>query len=550
MNSAPHSFARNVRPALQLMLIYGACAGVSIYLSREPGNVANVWYANAVAVAYLCRASRVQLPWLVAAVCVANVGVNGIAGFEWHMMLLLLPGNLVEIGLAAWLLRRAGLHAAPIRTPMDYLRLLSWGALVPPMAGASVAAASLHWVDYAPFAVVWLSWFEGAALGAVSMLLLAMNLLPIPRAAWRVPAVSWPSLAMAALSVGSTLLFMGNVRFPFVYSAFPLLVGAMLFDVVVVAALALVVSVTMTVSLAVGVFVPPPVTAEWQQLFVYLAMAATLIPAQLLACALSESRDQQAALAARERELRLANEGLQQFLRISSHDLREPINTIAQFTALLESDHGGALTTEGRRYVGIVHSSAQRMRGLLDDVMEMVKAQSLQRESLTAVPLDAVMQKVRQSLEASIRASEGSLQVGELPVVRGHPEMLTLLFAHLVENGFKFVAAGTRPAVSVTATLGHNEVLVEVRDNGIGIGAQDLPRLFKPFSRLNLRREYEGSGLGLALCQQVALVHGGGITVESEPGAGSRFIVQLQRPPRGESQPRETSIQPSWSRAP
>jgi two-component system sensor histidine kinase/response regulator len=153
--------------------------------------------------------------------------------------------------------------------------------------------------------------------------------------------------------------------------------------------------------------------------------------------------------------------------------------------------------------------------------------QRLEPASNETVPLQAIFEELRQTLAGSMRTTDAELHVAALPAVSGHRGLLSLLFQNLLSNAIKFVAPGIAPDVRVSATVQGGDVLVTVADNGIGISAADQLRLFKPFSRLHLRRQYEGSGLGLVLARQIARLHGGDVSLDSQPGQGSRFVVRL-----------------------
>jgi signal transduction histidine kinase len=238
-------------------------------------------------------------------------------------------------------------------------------------------------------------------------------------------------------------------------------------------------------------------------------------------------RDARSRLEAQAQALRHANARLEQFVHIASHDLREPLNTVAQFGGLIEQDHGAALPPDGREYLRLIRQATGRMRRLLDDVLHYARLQDGAAGPRERVDLNAVFRELRESLASRIEATGAALEVGPLPVVPGHAALLSLLFQNLLANALKFVPPGRAPQVRVHAALGQRAVVITVLDNGIGIDAADLPKLFRPFQRLHLQRQYEGTGLGLALCRQVADAHGGRIQVESVPGEGSRFHVRL-----------------------
>lgn len=246
-----------------------------------------------------------------------------------------------------------------------------------------------------------------------------------------------------------------------------------------------------------------------------------------LAEALKDLRESHAQLQKTAAELQLANEGLLQFVRISSHDLREPLNTVVQFVGLVDEDHGPALPPDARHYLRLVRSAGERMRTLLDDVVRYARLQHGETDPPTPVALEPLMTEVCDALAAQLDATGAKLHIGELPVVKGHASLLSQLFQNLVTNALKFVPPGRRPDIEITGTVADGMALICVRDNGIGISADGMDKLFLPFSRLNLRREFEGSGLGLAISRQIAETHGGSITVRSRPGEGSAFDVRL-----------------------
>lgn len=231
-------------------------------------------------------------------------------------------------------------------------------------------------------------------------------------------------------------------------------------------------------------------------------------------------------------KLRSTNESLEQFVRITSHDMREPLNTISQFVGLIERQHPQALVPPVDRYFGFVGRAALRMRAMLDDLLCFVRLEGrAEAVAPERVALSAVLHEVEAALQARIAGGGGRLTVGPLPAVRGQPALLVLLFQNLVSNGLKFTRAGLAPEVSVRAAVNEGEaegeVAVCVEDRGVGIAAGDIPTLFQPFRRLHRRDVYEGTGLGLAICKRIVATLGGRIEIRSEPGAWTRVIVVL-----------------------
>jgi len=519
----PHPAAE----AAFVALLYALAAAASIALSRQPGSVANLWFANALAMGFLATASRRRWPGLVAAMAAGNLLANLTQGLPVVQAAAFLPANVIETLLAAWGLRRLGIGRTGLRNPGAMLQLLAVGAVGAQLVGATLGAATLVLAGAGAFLPMWQRWFEGSAIGSISLLALVICLRLDDRVLIRRDLLDWRVLALGAVAAGVALLSLAHVPFPFVYLAIPLLFAAIVLELSATLALVLLVSLVVAVSLAVGVFVPPPFTAQWQEMFVYTAYAAALIPAQLLAATMADLRDSQARLAAAGEELQRANQGLEQFVHIASHDLREPLNTIVQFTGLIESDHGAQLPTEARAWLGLVGRAGVRMRRLLDDVLHYVRVQRTGNDPGQAVPLDGVMHEVLQSLAARIRDTGALVAVDSLPVVRGHESLLALALQNLLSNALKFVSPGQRPEVRVHAAIEGGEAVVSVTDNGIGVAAEDIPRLFQPFQRLHLRKHYDGNGLGLALVRQIAAAHGGDVQMQSQPGVGTRVSLRL-----------------------
>ena len=530
-------FGSGALAAMLLGALYLLLALLSLHLSRQPGSIATIWYANAVAVAFLLHApSRWHATALWLATGLACLAANLVWDSDLSLASLFVLPNLTEIAVAVWLLRRAELARANLRSPWAMLRLLLLGGFLPQMVGATVGAWLLHSLRGLLPENTWLGWFEGSVIGSLSLLPLACLCLRLPGSALRAAWLEWRFLALLPLSLAITLLAAGISPFAFVYLSLPLLLAAMLLDLVAVCLLTMVLSVCIAAAMGGGLFVPPPAQSVWEESLIYLALGAALLPAQLLASSVAAMRDSAERLEARTRELETTNERLNQFLHIASHDLREPLNTMTQFASLLQADLKDDGHPQVQEYLRLVNQAGQRMRRLLDDVLIYARLRGERAAPAENVELSRLMVEVREGLAAVLSNSQGQIEVVPLPTVRGHASLLSLMFQNLLSNGLKFMPPGRAARVNVSARRVPGWHVISVRDNGIGIAPEDQARLFKPFSRLHPRRLYDGTGLGLALCQQAVLAHGGRIELESTPGEGSCFHVWLPDAAGGDAQ--------------
>ncbi len=222
-----------------------------------------------------------------------------------------------------------------------------------------------------------------------------------------------------------------------------------------------------------------------------------------------------------EKELARSNAELAEFATVAAHDLKSPLQVIAGFAGLLEQTSGEALDERGQEFLGYITRSADRMNVLIDDLLAYAKV-GAERQAHATVALDRVVDEVTESLESEIGASGGSVEHEALPVVTGDPKLFVHLLHDLVTNGLKFVTPGTPPRVVVSASRMINAWCIDVADNGIGIEPRHRSHIFGMFQRLH-RNDYEGTGIGLAICKRIVEQRGGSLWVEENAGGGSRF---------------------------
>lgn len=227
-------------------------------------------------------------------------------------------------------------------------------------------------------------------------------------------------------------------------------------------------------------------------------------------------------------ELERSNEELQQFANIVSHDLREPLRTVANFVRLLENRYGETLDDRARTFIRFAVDGTERMNVLLNDLLGFARLGG-GRLQLQPVELNSVLDMVVQNLAETIAERKAEVSWRNLPVVAADSTQMLQLFQNLVANALKFNER-EKPFVEIAAEKGDKEYVISIRDNGIGIAPENLERIFFIFQRLHGREEYSGTGVGLALCKKIIERHGGGIWAESTPGEGSRFYFTLPLP--------------------
>ena len=233
------------------------------------------------------------------------------------------------------------------------------------------------------------------------------------------------------------------------------------------------------------------------------------------------------------RALQRSNQELEQFAYVASHDLQEPLRMVASYCQLIERRYTDALGDEGKEFVGYAVDGATRMQALINDLLTYSRV-GRQDGPLRRVEAKQVVEHALVNLSNAIEESGAAISVGDLPAVMGDASQLTRLFQNLIGNAIKF-RGERRPEVEVGAEPDGDNVAFRVRDNGIGIEARHVERVFQIFQRLHSREQYEGTGIGLAVCRRIVERHGGTIELESEPGVGTTFLFTLPAPRNEES---------------
>ena len=225
-------------------------------------------------------------------------------------------------------------------------------------------------------------------------------------------------------------------------------------------------------------------------------------------------------------DLNRSNEELEQFAYVASHDLQEPLRMVASYTQLLSRRYKGTLDADADEFIAFAVDGANRMQRLIQDLLAFSRVGKRKLE-LFDLPSDRALRQALLNLSGAIKQSGALVTNGLLPEVKADEVQLTQLFQNLIGNAIKYHSSGV-PHIHISAARnGLPMWTFSVRDDGLGIDSQFFEKIFGMFQRLHKRDEFEGTGMGLAICKKIVERHGGSISVESKPGSGSTFHFTL-----------------------
>ena len=242
-------------------------------------------------------------------------------------------------------------------------------------------------------------------------------------------------------------------------------------------------------------------------------------------------------------ELNRSNEELEQFAYIASHDLQEPLRMVASYTQLLSRRYKGKLDSNADEFISFAVDGASRMQRLIKDLLAYSRV-GTRAKDLFDTSSEEALQQALINLRGAVEESGAQVTHDPLPIVVADEMQLIQLFQNLVGNAIKYQNPGT-PRVHISAARdGEKRWTFSVRDNGLGIDSQYFERIFGMFQRLHKREEFEGTGVGLAICKKIVERHGGSISVKSELGHGSTFSFALGESEKSPAKPSEEMVCP------
>jgi light-regulated signal transduction histidine kinase (bacteriophytochrome) len=231
----------------------------------------------------------------------------------------------------------------------------------------------------------------------------------------------------------------------------------------------------------------------------------------------------------RTAQLEESNKELEAFSYSVSHDLRAPLRAIDGFTRILADDYASQLDTEGQRLCSVVRGNTGKMSQLIDDLLAFSRLGRAQM-NLSDIDMGAMANAVFHELTTPESRARIDFQVGDLPPAVADPTLMRQVWMNLLSNAIKFSSKRERAVIKVSARQKQGEIAYVVQDDGAGFDMQYVDKVFGVFQRLHSSKEFEGTGVGLALVQRVIRRHGGRVWAEGEPDKGATISFTLQEP--------------------
>lgn len=249
---------------------------------------------------------------------------------------------------------------------------------------------------------------------------------------------------------------------------------------------------------------------------------------------ITERKNAEEQLKIYAKKLEISNKELEDFASVAAHDLQEPLRKIQSFSDRLKLKTKEILTGDSLEYVNRIQNSAERMQVLINDLLTYSRV-TTKASPFSLVDLNQVLSQVISDLEVRIEKTSGQVVFDTLPSIEVDPTQMYQLFQNIINNALKFSQPGISPVVKIESKILSESslakkgkaCLISISDNGIGFDERYLDRIFTIFQRLHGRHEFEGTGIGLAVCRKIVDRHGGSLTARSSLGHGSTFLISL-----------------------
>jgi len=235
-------------------------------------------------------------------------------------------------------------------------------------------------------------------------------------------------------------------------------------------------------------------------------------------------KEKSEAISMYARKLELSNNSLKQFAHVASHDLREPLRMVSSYMGLLQRSLGHNLTPDQKQFIDFAVDGAKRMDTLIHDLLRLAKVDA--NPKISQVPLSSIVGDVKSNLEVLLREKNAQIISPDLPTIMADRTQLMQLFQNIIGNGIKYNES-TQPTITIGYEVHGPNATLSIADNGIGIPAEYRERAFQIFQRLPTAKQYQGSGIGLAICKKIVDSLGGTITIADHDGGGTVFQITI-----------------------
>lgn len=240
---------------------------------------------------------------------------------------------------------------------------------------------------------------------------------------------------------------------------------------------------------------------------------------------ISEQKKKEEEIKAKNLELQRYNEELEQFTYVTSHDMKEPLRMVTNYTQLLAERYQDKLEVDGKEFIGYAVEGVKRMQQIIDGLLEYSNLRQ-SSGSLEKTSLENVLKESMKLLKAEIKESGAAITYEALPTLTIYPKLMCKLFYNVIHNAIKF-RSPDKPEIHVQAKKKGSQWIISIKDNGIGFDMAYVERVFAIFKRLNERQRYPGTGIGLAICKKIVELHNGSVWAESKLEQGTTFYFSI-----------------------
>jgi signal transduction histidine kinase len=570
MLSANYSLPRRLLKIAAVAIVYYFAARTGLLLQLGHTNSTPVWPPSGIAFAALILLGFEIWPGIMLGAFIANVvvfEVNKVAGTPTilFMSLCISIGNSLEAIIGYYLLKR--LKSFEVLGVARDFAMFFIAVLIMCLASSIVGATTLllnNIITMPEYSSVWFTWWTGDVSGIIILTPIILSWWNPRKREWNTTAIIQVAGLFILLTLYLLALFgnwsplgINKTRIFFIFLIISLCVFCMSQRQISLVILGISLSAIYATYLGIGPFIEDSVNGSYIALQAFLCVVS--VTAMFLSTTLNERRkteeqlkevnaklevkvtertqsierqkeeltEMNSRLLEKTRELERINKESRSFAHAVSHDLREPLRTITSYLQLIEDRYKDKLDNDADIFIDFAVEGAKRMNTLIDDMLIYSRIEH-SNDSQVDVDLNDIIVLVKNNLQTTIQQNNAEIIIDTvLPAITAEHYQMVQLFQNLVENAIKYRGERT-PVIRISAKKQADEWLISISDNGIGISKEHFDRVFIIFQRLHGWDQYEGTGIGLAICKRIIERHGGQIWVESTEGNGATFYFTIK----------------------